>query len=427
MTDPNYDGYEREQFGVGYIFEHRFNDTVKIGSRLRYGGLDSDFRVLQMAGPLTGNGLIPRHAAHAVERAYGLTTDNNVQLDFSTGPVTHTVLAGIDFRRTTSDFKFDLGAAQPLDVTNPRYGFPVGPFATYTDSEQKMQQLGVYLQDQISFGNFHALLGVRHDWADEESRNRLKNTTQTQSERAASYRTGLLYQFDNGIAPYVSYSTSFEPVIGVDASGKSFVPTEASQFEVGVKYKPDFMDALFTVSAFDITQNNVLTPGPVLGFNIQQGEIRSRGLEFEARGNVTPNLELIGALTLLNTEIAASNISPSVVGNRPQGIPDYFGSLWANYKFDAGALNGLTLGGGVRFVGASYADDANKVRAPGYTLIDAAIRYDLGAANAAWKGAEATLNVTNLLDKEYYSGCSTGFYCQVGNGRTVLAGLRYRW
>ncbi len=427
VGDPNYDGYEREQFGVGYIFEHRFNDNVKIGSRLRYGGLDSEFRVLQMAGPLTNDGLIPRWGARAVESAYGLTTDNNIQLDFSTGPVTHTVLGGIDFQRTTSDFKFDLGTAQPLDVTTPQYGFPVGPFATATDNHQKMQQLGFYLQDQISLGNLHALLGVRHDWTDNELNNRLTNSTQKQSPRKASYRAGLLYQFDNGLAPYASYSTSFEPVTGVDASGSSFVPTEASQFEVGVKYRPSFMDALFTLSVFDIKQKNVLTPGPITGFNVQQGEVRSRGLELESRGNITANLELIGAFTMLNTEIAASNISPSIIGNRPQGIPDYFGSLWANYNFDAGALNGLTVGGGLRFVGASYADDANKVRAPAYTLVDVALRYDLGAANAALKGAEATLNVTNLLDKEYYSGCSNGFYCQVGNGRTVRAGLHYRW
>src|SRR5690606_15810099 len=108
--------------------------------------------------------LIPRWAAHSVERAHGLTTDNNVELDFDIGPVAHTVLAGIDFQRTTSDFVFDLGAAQPLNVANPAYGLPIGPFTTYTNNEQRMQQIGVYLQDQISAGNLHAVLGARHDW-----------------------------------------------------------------------------------------------------------------------------------------------------------------------------------------------------------------------------------------------------------------------
>lgn len=108
-------------------------------------------------------------------------------------------------------------------------------------------------------------------------------------------------------------------------------------------------------------------------------------------------------------------------------MPRYFGSLWANYTVDSGALEGVGIGGGVRFVGSSYSDDANTVKADGYTLLDAALRYDFGAKNLKLKGLQATLNVTNLLDKEYYSSCSSEYYCQYGNGRTLLAGLKYKW
>ncbi len=427
VGDPSYDGYDRNQFGIGYVFEHRFNDALKVNSRLRYGGLDSTFKTLQVSGPITSDGLLPRWAANSEERVRGLSADNNVEVTFDTGAVEHKMLAGVDLQRSTSDFEFLFGGAQPLDVTNPDYGLPVGPFMKFTDARQDLRQTGVYLQDQMTVGNLHVLLGVRYDWSHESTFNRLTNSQTEQSERAPSYRAGLLYAFENGISPYVSYSTSFEPVVGIGSDGKSFVPTEARQFEVGVKYAPSFLDAIFTVAAFDITQQNVLTPGPVPGFSVQQGEVRSRGFEFEARGNVTNNLELIAALTLLQTKVSESNVVPSIVGNRLQGVPEYFGSVWANYTFDDDFFEGLSVGGGVRFVGASYADDANAVRAPGYALVDASVRYDLGAANPAFKGAEATLNVTNLFNKDYYSGCSNGFYCQVGKGREVIAGLRYRW
>jgi len=69
----------------------------------------------------------------------------------------------------------------------------------------------------------------------------------------------------------------------------------------------------------------------------------------------------------------------------------------------------------------------NKVKADGYALLDAAVKYDFGVKNPRFKGLEATLNVTNLLNKEYYSSCSSNYYCQYGNGRTVIAGLRYKW
>ncbi|NEI72098.1 TonB-dependent siderophore receptor [Rhizobium lusitanum] len=426
IGDPSYDSFERTQYGAGYRFEHNFNDDVTIRSNFRYSGLDVDMRSLQMAGPISAAGLIPRYALHSIEDARGFSFDNQAEFKFDTGAAKHTLLAGVDLQHSTSSWEYLMGGATSIDVTNPAYGQPVGPFATVINSDQSLRQTGIYLQDQIEFGQLRAVLGVRHDWTDQDSDNLLAHSSSDQSSNATSYRAGLLYLFDNGIAPYASYSTSFEPVIGTDASGNPFTPTKARQYEVGIKYQPTDIDALFTLSAFDIRQENALSPGTVPGFSVQQGEVHSRGLEFEARGNLTANLELIGAISVLDTEVSKST-DTSIIGNRPQAVPRYYGSLWANYTFDYAALEGLSIGGGVRFVGSSYADDANKVKAEGYALLDAALKYDFGAKNPKFKGLEATLNVTNLLDKDYYSSCSSNYYCQYGNGRTVLAGLRYKW
>lgn len=426
VGDPSYDSFDRTQYGVGYRFEHRFEDQIKLRSNFRYNGVDADMKSLQMYGTMSAAGIIPRYAVHSIEDAQGLSFDNQAEVKFATGPAKHTALAGVDIQHSISSWQYLMGAATSIDVTNPVYGQSVGPFATAINSDQTLGQAGLYLQDQIELDRLRAVVGIRHDWLSQETDNLLTSTSSDQSDDATSYRAGLLYLFDNGIAPYASYSTSFEPVSGTDASGNGFTPTEAQQYEVGIKYQPEGLDALFTVSAFDIRQQNVLTPGPVSGFSIQQGEIHSRGVEFEARGNVTSNLELIAALSLLDTKVSESS-NASVIGNRPQAVPDYYGSVWANYTIGTGLLEGLTIGGGVRVVGASYADDANTIKADGYTLLDAALKYDFGAKNPEFKGLEATLNVTNLLDKDYYSSCSYSTYCQYGNGRTVLAGLRYKW
>ena len=426
IGDPSYDAFERDQYGIGYQFEHRFNELVTVRSNVRYSGVDVDMRSLQMAGPISADGIIPRYAVHSIEDVSGFSFDNQAEFNVETGALRHTVLAGLDVQHSSSGWQYLMGGATSIDVTNPLYGQPVGPFAHVINSDQSLRQTGVYLQDQIEVGRLRAVFGVRHDWTSQETDNLLAATSSDQTNEATSYRAGLLYLFDNGVAPYVSYSTSFEPVIGVDAGGNPFKPTDAQQYEVGLKYQPAGLDALFTISAFDIRQQNVLSPGSVPGFNVQQGEVRSRGLEFEARGNLTDNVELIAALSLLDTEVSKSSVA-SVIGNRPQAVPRYFGSVWASYGVDAGPLEGLTIGGGVRFVGASYGDDANTVKAEGYALLDAALRYDFGAKNPDLKGLEATLNVTNLLDKEYYSSCSYNIYCQYGNGRTVLAGVKYKW
>ena len=425
VGDPDFDSYEREQYAVGYGFDHRFNDVVSVSSKARYSAIDLDFQGIQIVEEITDAGLLPRQAVRSIEDVGGLATDNRAQFNFETGAVEHTAIAGVDFQHSVSDWEFQFGAAPPLDVTNPQYGVPVGPFETVIDNEQTLRQTGVYVQDQLRLGGLRVVLGARYDWTEQETDNRLAGSTSSQSSSSPSYRAGLLYKFDNGLAPYVSYSTSFEPTVGVDESGTPFDPTEAEQWEVGLKYQPTFMTALFTASAFDIRQENVLAPGATRGFNVQQGEIRSRGLEFEARGSATRNLELIGALTLLDTEVRESTVAANV-GKRPQAVPEYYGSAWANYTFDAGLLDGLSLGGGVRFVGGSFADDANTVETDGYVLVDAALRYDLEKLSPWLRGVEVTVNATNLLDEEYYSSCSFEFSCQYGNGAQVLLGLRYR-
>jgi iron complex outermembrane recepter protein len=426
IGDPTYDSFDRTQYNIGYRFEHRFDDDLTFRSNFRYSAVDIDMRSLQMAGAPTSAGIIPRYAVHSIEDASGFAFDNHVEYTLDTGLLAHTLLGGIDFQSSSSGWDYLMGAASALNVTAPVYGTAVGPFVAAIDSDQDLKQTGLYLQDQIEFGKLRAVLGIRHDWAEQQTDNHLSGTSTDQSEDATTYRAGLLYLFDNGVAPYASYSTSFEPVLGTNQSGKAFVPTEAQQYEVGLKYQPEGIDALFTVAAFDIRQQNVKSPGSIAGLYVQQGEIHSRGLEFEARGQVTNNIEVIAALSLLDTEVSKSSTA-SIIGNRPQAVPRYFGSLWANYTIDTGAFEGLSLGGGVRIVGSSYADDANTIKADGYTLVDAAIKYDLGAKNPDLKGLQATLNVTNLLDEEYYSSCSYGFYCQYGTGRTVVAGLKYKW
>ncbi|UYO47762.1 TonB-dependent siderophore receptor [Rhodopseudomonas palustris] len=426
VGDPGFDSFEREQYGIGYQFDKRLTEVVSVKSSLRYSHVDVDFKSLQMNAPLTATGTIPRWALRSIEDVGGLSTDNRVQFDFATGALQHKIITGVDYQNTLSNWTYQLGAATALNVVSPVYNQPVGSLASLIDNGQKLWQTGLYAQDQISLGGWRATLGVRHDWAEQSTDSRLAGSRSNQSDDKTTYRAGLLYLFDSGVAPYVSYSTSFEPVTGVGVDGQPFIPTTAEQYEGGIKYQPTFLPMLFTASVFDIRQQNVLSPSSVPGFNVQQGEVRSKGVELEARGNVTGGLELIGALTFLDTRVARSS-NALIVGNRPQAVPDFFGSMWANYTFQSGPVTGLTFGGGIRHVGASYGDDANTLRTPAYTVVDAALKYDLANVAPSLKGTTLTLNVNNLFDKEYYSSCSSGFYCQFGNRRTVLAGIRYRW
>ena len=123
-----------------------------------------------------------------------------------------------------------------------------------------------------------------------------------------TWRAGLNYKFDNGISPYVSYSTSFQPQSGNDASGTPFVPTRGKQYEVGVKFQPANVRSFATVALYDLRQTNVLTADPQRPqFSVQSGEIRSRGLELEAHAELTRELSLVASYAYMDNVVTKAN------------------------------------------------------------------------------------------------------------------------
>ncbi|MFX8864249.1 TonB-dependent receptor, partial [Acinetobacter baumannii] len=87
-------------------------------------------------------------------------------------------------------------------------------------------------------------------------------TTTTLSDSAFTGRVGATYLFDFGLAPYVAYTTSFQPTSGVAFGGAAFKPTKGKQIEGGVKYQPTGFNSFITATAFNMTQQDVLTPDP---------------------------------------------------------------------------------------------------------------------------------------------------------------------
>ena len=204
-------------------------------------------------------------------------------------------------------------------------------------------------------------------------------TTINQNAAATTGRAGLSYVFDNGVAPYVSYSTSFEPVVGlfrVGSNGSVFQPTTGEGKEVGVKYQPFDLNALFTASLFEITQQNVLTADPLNPlFSVQTGEVRVRGYEFDAKLSLTERLDLVGGVTHIEPIVTASTTGN--VGKDLVNIPRDYASLWGNTPSATGRLPG-SVSAAARAISARASwHQFNTVEIPGYTLFDATVSYDL--------------------------------------------------
>ncbi|MCF8479918.1 MAG: TonB-dependent siderophore receptor [Rhodospirillum sp.] len=424
--DTDFDKFERSTVSVGYNFEHRFTDAVTFRQNARFLHMETDFAAIFSSGTVQADGhTLDRSAFTSDENLNNLTLDNQLEVKLATGPVDHTVLGGVDYQWLSWSQDGRFGGAPSIDFLAPDHTQAITTPPVFADQRQTQRQLGFYAQDQIEYGGWSLLLGGRIDRVGSEVENDRTGVTTKHDDYDFTGRVGLSYLFDNGLAPYVSYSESFEPTSGTDFGGGSFDPTTGRQYEVGIKYQPPGVNALVTLSAYQLTQQNVLTADPVhTGFSVQTGEIRSRGLELEGKASLTSNLSVIASYAYVDAEVTEAN--DGTKGKTPTGIPKHLASAWADYAFDEGNLKGLGIGGGVRYRGKSQGNNANTFQVADAVLFDAAVRYDLGALAPRLAGVQLAVNGSNLLDKEYIARCQdTG--CYYGLGRTVLATLKYTW
>jgi iron complex outermembrane receptor protein len=426
--EPSYEGYSRNQANLGYAFEHRFNDVFSFRQNVRISDLESRMKTVAVASiNAVDQRTLTRRVTASNEKARTAGIDNTLQADFRTGPLTHKVLLGFDaYWMNGTAFTGAGGTVQTLDFTNPIYGRRPFAVPAIPGTKQTISQYGVYLQDQIKLDRLSLLVGGRFDRAETRTRALTNGVLTKQDDTARTGRVALMYNFDNGFAPYASYSTSFEPLTGTAFGGAPFKPTEGEQYEIGFKYDLPGANAFIQAAAYDLTQTNVATADQLNpGFQTQTGEVRARGIEVEARATLFDSVDLIAAYAYTDAEVTKSNGID--LGKRPAVVPRHMASLWAHYTFQNGTFAGLGLGAGVRYVGKGAGNPANTFFTPDYTLVDAAISYDFGKANPALKAWKLQVNAQNLFDKEYISGCYADVQCSFGLRRTVLATLSYRW
>ena len=425
-SNPGLDKFEREQAMIGYQLEHHVNDAWTVRQNLRYNYLSVDFNTLYGLGyaapPTTTEALLSRGNFVTTPRVGLFTVDNQAEVKFATGPLQHTMLFGLDYKRYRIDDEQGFEIGPSLNLLYPIYTPTFPTTSRYTLSNIVQNQLGAYVQDQIRFDRFTLVLSGRHDWVNTDTNNYLFPANSSDgNERKFSGRAGLIYNSEIGLAPYVSYSRSFDPQIGLNSATQSpLEPETGEQVEVGLKYQPVGMRSFVGASVFNLKRQNVLTTDPANVLNqIQTGEVRSRGVEFEANASLLDGLNLVGAYTVYDLE-TTKDLNPDNLGKVPVGVPETLGALWLDYTVQDGALKGLGVAAGVRFVGRSFADQANTYRVPGYTVADAAIHYE----RENWRLA---LNVSNLFDEVYVGSCSSTSACFYGDRRKGTLSVSYRW
>ena len=464
IGEPEWDTWDANVWHAGWLFEHAFNDNWTFSQTARHMHVDSLYRAI-----ITNQGLMDDGRTQMRRQVMGLGdadtdgVDSRLVGKFSTGAAEHTLLAGVDWRRGdwTADrhqgpraLPTDPRNPAPIDIFNPVYtGLPTGFPDSIGLGGGESTQTGVYLQDQIALGNWRITAGGRYDWYQDESWTQSckgggvcapRSATNTLKNEAFSGNVGVLYTFENGFSPYVSYAESFEPSprSSLDSfDGKAFEAVRGKQIEAGVKYQPASFDGLFTLAAYDLRKEDdaILDTahGNVCGAlgnsacYVGDGETRVRGIELETRITPVEGFSVIGAVSRMDSELLKSGTAWE--GKALAMVPDWMGSLWGDYTFGHGALEGLSLATGLRYNGQTLlvgsglgiAGSGYPDYIPSYTLWDAAVRFDLSRVSQA--NVMLSLNIGNIADKRFVSTCSGISSCWYGTGRTITANARWTW
>lgn len=428
--NPDIDQGTYQQGMLGYEFETELENGFKFTQNLRYGHLkkyeigpylygyyDVDTGLGYLDKPSGSEPSFSRVGFKARTEVDSLGLDNRVNGEIDTGPVNHNITVGLDYKYYRIDH-WQASGFSTVSVRNPDLDTPQGKLTAYLDQVMTQQQAGLYVQDQMRFGGgWIATLNGRYDIVNTESNAVIGDSYET-TDRAFSGRVGLGYEFANGMTPYVSASTFFNPVIGVISTGP-LKPEEGYQYEAGIKYEPDFVDGIFTVSAFQITKQNWTVTDPLTFLQSQIGEVKSTGVEFEGKVNLNESWRAIGAVAYQHLEIT-NHVDTALIGNSPYLIPKVTASMWLDYTLPENWVDGVSVGGGLRYKGESWADYDNTLKVPGAVLADAAIRYRKD-------NLSVSLNVTNLFDKRYVAGCQGVNTCGYGDTRTVMLKIGKEW
>ncbi|AKO03356.1 TonB-dependent siderophore receptor [Xanthomonas oryzae pv. oryzicola] len=350
------------------------------------------------------------------------------------GRVTHNVLFGIDGNRF-DDNRFQQrarSAATPysIDVLAPRYGVAQpGQLAAITDTEERQQVWGAYVQDQIDLGaRWKALLGLRYDHYEQDLDNHLRGTTQRASDGVVSPRAGLTFLVDDALSLYASAAAGFRPNSGVGANGQSFAPEKSRSLETGLKYVQPGDGLEATVAAFRIDKKNVLSLDPAdTSFSLPVGEMRSQGVELDLLGRLTPHLAASVGLAYTDPQVTRSSAAAAgtglAEGRRFPNVSRFSGNAFLNYEQPLTGKRSAAIGMGVSHTGERLGsvDSNTDFVLPAYTVWRVVGHYDVSDRLRLYAKVE------NLTDRRYaaFSYSEQWVYPGAPRSWTVGAHLRF--
>ncbi|MCB5190931.1 TonB-dependent receptor [Methylobacillus arboreus] len=436
---PSWSYWDKESTTIFTELEHRFSDTWK--AKLAATAMQSKADIL---GTFLGfaNDHNPYFNLSGGTQAYQydheqFSIDGSLSGAYQLGGRSHEVVVGLSHRRSDDDDRgantnytsvdFDPLNWNPGSVPKPAI---ISDWHAYS-RDQNVKQSAVYAMTRLNLrDDLKLILGARMNWYESELKAAWE-TTPYKDTRVVTPYAGLIYDLNANHSVYASWTEIFNPQNYQTPGGSLLKPQEGTNYEVGIK--GEYFDKKLNASLaiFQLDLENLPAALPVAACQVNQpscyatsGKVRSRGVDVEVQGSLTPRWQVGLGYTYNHVEVLKeteySMIETHVVGSRwGANLPLNLFKLFTSYRLP-GELDKWKVGGGIRTQSRIYTPYG--VQQGGYSVADLYVSY------AVDKNLELSLNGNNIFDKRYYSSISSPWGANFfGEPRNIMVTARYKF
>lgn len=336
-------------------------------------------------------------------------------------------VVGVDYNRIhfarQHDFSSSFTDSVPLAGSGGGQYQSTDPLGYGPRERNLARQFSLFAENRTQLTERLSLVsGVRRDQLHIQRDNLLTDSSADRSLSGDNWRAGLVFEVTSELSLYGQYATSTEGVsnlLTLNPTQQQFDLSEAQQTEIGLKQAFWNGQGEWTLAAYHIVKEKLLSRATPTAPTEQIGQQSSDGLEATLELALGQGWQVSANAAFVRAEYddfreAGGDRS----GNRPTNVPRRTANLWLSKALSEQVQAGV----GARYVDSRYADTANNVEVPSYTVVDATIGWQVQA------DVRLGLELNNLFDRQYATtGSSDGQQWYLGAPRSVFVTADYRF
>ncbi|WP_417560689.1 TonB-dependent siderophore receptor [Marinomonas sp.] len=411
--EPDYNSHDLERTNISANITHKLDNGFKVISNLRYSDAEDSFGYLYLSKySADTSGTTMGRDYYAQDSKLEQFNGNLLgQYDISFDRLDSSTVFGVEYQDSTTDSTTYYGSASSIDINNPIYSGAPTNTPVYGNTKTDYQTKAVLIQQNFALDDKYILtIGARHDDIDVSQMNYLTEKKSSNNFSEDTFRSAFTYKFNDEVSAYISQVESVAP-----PSATSTKIVRGDQTEVGVKYSPSNMNALFSIAVYDLEKSNVETSSFQSSGIVREtiGKNQVKGVDLETRAELTDNLSISGGYSYMEPKITKDD---TYEGKTISYTPKHSASVWGHYTLPR---QDMSVGLGARYIGSYYFTNTNDSKSESAVIVDASFGYDIT------KDTQLSMNISNLLGKEYVAGSgSADFY---NPGRNITLTLNHSW